>query len=263
MSGKQLRINRLLRNGKMLCVPLDHGITISDIGHLAAFKETVKIIVENGASSIIVHKGMVRFLPELNNAGLIIHLSASTENSVPVRKVIVCEVEEAIALGADAVSVHINLGNNFEKEMLSDLARVSRDCVRYGIPLFAMMYIRNDKGDDIKDDEIERVVEGNIVKVKKIELEKHSIRIASELGADIVKIGANWDSDKLQSIIKDALIPVVVAGGDILDPKKFCLHTAKLMKSGILGVSFGRNIFMSNNPKATMENLSKIVLGNT
>ena len=243
MFGKNVRFNRLLHKGKMLCVPLDHGLTISNISHLTNFKKTVSSIIENNASSIIVHKGMIRFLPLLENTGLIIHLSASTEYFRTVHKVIVCEVDEAIQLGADCVSIHVNLGNDYEKNMLIDFARIGRDCQKYGIPLFAMMYIRDNNNQDIST----------------IDSEIHSIRIATELGADIVKIGSNWSSDKLKLIIKDALIPVVIAGGDVLDLQQFYELTSESMKSGILGVSFGRNVFMSEKPNETIKNLAKII----
>ena len=243
MNGKRIRINRLLHKGKMLCVPLDHGITIGDISHLADFKNTVSAIIENGASSIVVHKGMVRFLPPLNDIGLIVHLSASTEKNRPVHKVIVCEVAEAIGLGADAVSIHVNIGNDYEKLMLADFARISKDCQFFGIPLFVMMYVRNNENENIGD-----IASG-----------KHSIRIAAELGADIVKIDATQSLEELKSIIKDALIPVVVAGGNILEAKQFYALTTELMQSGILGVSFGRNVFMSKSPKEAMSNLANII----
>ncbi|MDR0893785.1 MAG: hypothetical protein LBN06_00550 [Prevotellaceae bacterium] len=247
MNGKDIRINRLLHHNKMLCVPLDHGITMSEISHLAKFKNAVNTIIANGASSIVVHKGMVRFLPPLNNTGLIVHLSASTEKHKPVHKVIICEVAEAVSIGADAVSIHINLGNEYEKLMLADFARISKDCQTYGMPLLAMMYIRDNDNKGIAN----------------ISSAKHSIRIASELGADIVKIDSNWNCEELSSIIKDALIPVVVAGGDILERGEFYRRTADLMNCGIFGVSFGRNIFMSEKPAETMANLAKIVYSET
>ena len=244
MDGKIIRMNRLLNNGSMLCVPLDHGITTSEIGHLTNFTNIVEAITNNGASAIIVHKGLVRFLPLLKNTGIIVHLSASTEKMQTVQKVIVCEVEEAIALGADAVSIHVNLGNDYEKQMLQDFARISKDCQRFGVPLFVMMYIRDNNNKDISTKETER----------------QSIRIAAELGADIVKIGVNLEQiDRLRYVIKDALIPVVVAGGDIKKSENLYAATMNLMGTGLLGVSFGRNIFMSDNPAKTTLELSKIV----
>lgn len=243
MSGKTIRMNRLMRNGKMLCVPLDHGITNCHVSHLSDFRTIINAIVFGGASSIIVHKGLVRFIPNNNQSGVIVHLSASAENIKPVYKTIVCEVEEAIHLGADAVSIHVNLHNDYEKIMLRDFARISKDCEKYGVPLLAMMYIRDNNNNDISTPE----------------LVKHSIRIAAELGADIVKIGANWEQDELKSIIKDSLIPVVVAGGDLLTAEHLYEVTQKAMNTGIIGVSFGRNVFMSDNPAEILGRLSQII----
>lgn len=243
MDGKTIRLNRLFKNNKMLCVPLDHGITLKDIAQLSDFKKTVSSIIDSGATAIIIHKGMVKFLPNLKKTGLIIHLSASTQNIVPVKKVIVCEVEEAISLGADAVSIHVNLGNDYEKSMLEDFARISKDCQKYGMPLLAMMYIRNNNNEDISNKE----------------MEKHSIRIATELGADIVKIGPNYNKEQLDYVIKDSLIPVIVAGGELMDSETFYKRTKELIKSDIKGFSFGRNVFMSPNPEKVTYELAKIL----
>lgn len=243
MDGKDIRMNRILHNGKMLCVPLDHGITMSNIGQLERFDEIMPVLVNGGASAVIIHKGMARFLPNMHTTGLIIHLSASTSDIIPVHKVIVCGVEEAVSLGADAVSVHVNLCNRFEKQMLSDLSMVSKDCKKFGIPLLAMMYIRDDNNNECAT----------------LESVKHSIRIAAELGADIVKIGAGLGA-QLKSVVDSALVPIVVAGGDLVSNTESILGQAKeIMKSGALGVSFGRNIFMSNNPAKMMEELSQVV----
>jgi len=81
--------------------------------------------------------------------GLIVHCSASTSISAdPNAKTLVCSVEEAIQRGADAVSIHVNLGADSEQEMLGDFAVISQSCNDYNIPLLAMMYVR---GHDVKD----------------------------------------------------------------------------------------------------------------
>jgi len=243
MDGKAIRLNRLMRNGKMLCIPLDHGVTMSDIGRLSDFKKTANSIIENGASAIIIHKGLVKFLPPLKNTGLIIHLSASTAEINSVFKVIICEVEEALSLGADAVSVHINLGNDYEKYMIKDLSRISHDCAKFGMPLFVMMYVRDNSNDD----------KSTIASVK------HSIRIAAELGADIVKIGSNWDVNALHDILSSALLPVVIAGGELLESGEFYEVAAQAMSTGIAGVSFGRNVFLSDKIEDTVKELARMV----
>lgn len=79
MDAKRIRYNRITIGEKMLCIPLDHGYTNGPFDNLGNFVRLVSDIVEGGASSIIVHKGMVKYLPNLKNTGLIIHLSGSTE----------------------------------------------------------------------------------------------------------------------------------------------------------------------------------------
>ena len=61
----------------------------------------------------------------------------------------ICTVEEAARLGADGVSIHVNLGSDYETNMLRDLGKVSRECEEWGMPLLAMMYVR---GKNIKTD---------------------------------------------------------------------------------------------------------------
>lgn len=60
-------------------------------------------------------------------------------------------VEEAIKYGADAVSVHVNVGAQFESEMLATLAQISERCDYWGMSLLAMMYPRCDKVEDEHD----------------------------------------------------------------------------------------------------------------
>ena len=53
--------------------------------------------------------------------GLIVHLSAGTGlGTDPNSKVIVTTVEEALAMGADAVSIHINIGAESEPQMIEN-----------------------------------------------------------------------------------------------------------------------------------------------
>lgn len=57
-------------------------------------------------------------------------------------KSLIATVEEALLYGADAVSLHVNLGVSGEGAMLRDFGIVARQCERWGLPLLAMMYVR-------------------------------------------------------------------------------------------------------------------------
>ena len=60
----------------------------------------------------------------ITDIGLIVHISASSVLSPdPNAKVQVCTVEEVIKMGADAVSMHINVGSNTEADQLEMLGK--------------------------------------------------------------------------------------------------------------------------------------------
>ena len=95
-------------------------------------------------------------------------------------------VEEALRLGANAVSVHVNIGGKEESEMLQNLGMISDKCVEWSVPLVAMMYPR---GENIKDPHNPEIV-------------AHVARIGAETGADIVKTVYTGDVTSFRKVIK-------------------------------------------------------------
>ena len=147
MVGKDIRLERIMNRetGKSVIVPMDNGVRIGPILGITNMKDAMSQVAEGGANAVVVHKGIVarghrRGGPDM---GLIVHMSASTSLSPePNAKTLVCTVEEAVRLGADAVSVHINIGDDREKEMIADLGKVARKASEWGMPLLAMVYPR-------------------------------------------------------------------------------------------------------------------------
>jgi len=86
--------------------------------------EMVNKVADGGANAVLLQKGMAKHGHRGygRDIGLIIHMSASTSlGPDPNDKVQVCTVEEAIKMGADAVSVHINIGSETEADQLEKL----------------------------------------------------------------------------------------------------------------------------------------------
>ena len=149
--GKPLRLRRLLGpDGRGVVVPMDHGVSDGPLAGLERPAETTRKVVAGGADSIIAHKGIVRAIaPSLGRAGFWLHVSAGTSlNPDPNDKRVVATVEEAIRLGADGLSIHVNVGSPQESRMVEDLGRLATECDRYQLPLLAMMYPR---GHEIRD----------------------------------------------------------------------------------------------------------------
>ena len=148
--GKAIRMERIInRNtGKTVIIPMDHGISIGPVEGLIDWKATVNAVAEGGANAIVQHKGLVEtgHRGSGKDVGLIIHLSASTSLAPdPNSKTLVCTIEEAIQLGADAVSIHINIGAEDERDrIVDDFGIVSRESRRRQMPLL-VMYTRGPK----------------------------------------------------------------------------------------------------------------------
>lgn len=244
-SGKTRRLRRFVRDdSKTFIIAMDHGITLGPVQGLENMQETVNKVVKGGADAVLVHKGIAKNV-NTHNTGLIVHVSASTKlNTKPNLKVGVCTVEEAVRLGADAVSAHINVGATEEDQMLAFLGSLSEQCDSYGIPLLAMMYPR---GPNVKDE-------------NGVEDVSHAARIGAELGADVVKTVYTGDVESFRRVIRGCPVPVVVAGGARMknDSEVFELAEGS-MKAGASGLSFGRNVFQHKNPEVICKALSAMV----
>ncbi len=252
MIGKKIRLERIIdrNSGRTVIIPMDHGVTVGPIEGLADMQTTISKVVAGGANAILMHKGIVRIghRGAGKDAGLIVHLSGSTSLSPdPNAKELVCTVEEAIKLGADAVSVHINIGAETDKEMLEQLGYVSERCLDWQMPLVAMRYTRGAKIEDEYD-------------VNNVKL---AARVGAELGADIVKVVYTGDPETFAEVVQGCPVPVVIAGGAKMgsDEEIFKMVQGAL-EAGAAGLSIGRNAFQHKDPTKMIEALSKMVHDN-
>ncbi len=249
MVGKTIRLRRIFdqKSGRTVIVPMDHGISLGPVKGIADIRSTIDKVAEGGASAIVIHKGLVPYAgPSLGDKlALIVHISASTSLSPdPNYKVLVAGVQDAASLGADAISIHCNVGGENEDKMISDFGMVSDECRLLGLPLLAMCYPR---GKNVKNQfDLEPV--------------KHCARLAAELGADVVKTNYTGSIDSFKEVVKGTPIPVVIAGGPKMGSDKDLLamiHEA--VSAGAKGVSIGRNVFQHDDVAGITRAIGRIV----
>ena len=250
MFGKKIRIERIIdrNSGNAVIVPMDHGISIGPVAGIIDMRKTVNDVVEGGATAVLMHKGMVPqgHRTSGHDVGLILHMSASTDLGINSNnKVLVATVQDGLKLGADAVSIHINVGAETEPRMLEDFGKVSSECMEWGMPLVAMAYPR---GPSIKNSYDEKAI-------------AHSVRVAAELGADLVKCSYTGDIDSFREVTRGAQIPVVIAGGPKMDSDLDMLTMVRdSLDAGGKGASIGRNIFQHKDIVGITRAVSDIVL---
>ena len=248
MIGKKIRMERIIdgHSGRTVIIPVDHGVTVGPVTGLIDIKRTIRSVALGGANAVVMHKGLFETaLKNRGEMGLILHLSASTQMAVdPNCKTLICTVEEAIRLGADAVSIHINLGTGEEKSMMRDFGVVSKVATEWGMPLLAMMYVKTHKGEDKND----------------VKLVKHAARLGAELGADIVKVPYTGSPEIFREVVEGCFVPVVIAGGGRIKTDRDLLEMVKgAVVAGGAGVSIGRNVFQHKDPSKIVRAICRIV----
>ncbi|MCG8569298.1 MAG: 2-amino-3,7-dideoxy-D-threo-hept-6-ulosonate synthase [Spirochaetes bacterium] len=249
MIGKLIRLERIINreSGRSIIIPLDHGLTMGPIPGIENIRQTVAQVAIGGVNAVLMHKGNIiaGHRGQGRDLGLIIHLSGQTQLSPTANdKVLVCTVEEAIKLGADGISMHVNLGAENDGQMLKDFGLISRRCEEWGIPLLAMMYTRGPKIQD----------------PFAIENVKLAARVANELGADMVKVNFTGDAESFAKVVEGCAIPVLIAGGEKAESTSEILTNIKMaMDAGAKGISIGRNVFQHDDPARFCEGVAAMI----
>ena len=111
--GKEVRLKRLLGpSGRLLAITIDHPITRGLLPGLEDIRTTMRKVVAGGPDAITMHKGIAEkvFTPYAGQSALIMKASAYSVQYHPTYDAPVADIEEAVRLGADAISVGCIVG---------------------------------------------------------------------------------------------------------------------------------------------------------
>ncbi|MFC5970506.1 2-amino-3,7-dideoxy-D-threo-hept-6-ulosonate synthase [Halomarina salina] len=243
-AGTQARLDRIGRDGRYVVIPMDHGITLGAVQGLKDIESTIDAVTRGGADAVLTQKGIApRAHPNLNGAGYIVHLNASTSIGPDSNdKRMTGTVEEAIRVGADAVSLHVNVGSHHEPDQIENLAQVTETAERYGIPVLAMTYAR---GRDVDEHDAESL--------------GHAVRLGEELGAHVIKTAYSGDAESFEHVVESTRLPVVIAGGSPSGDEATLDAVRGAMDAGAAGVSMGRSVFQHEDPEAITRAVSAVV----
>lgn len=245
MSGKEIRMRRIFKeDGKAVISALDMGMFGGTVPGLEDIRAITKTVVDAGADAIICGPGWAKATADIygGKCGLILRVTGgiTAYSKDPLAHSLTTSVEEAVALGADAVMNMVFVGDeNNEHEQLLAMKELSWECHKYGMPLIPELL--NTNWEDQNDP-------------KWIDA---CMRAGFEYGADAVKI--LYAHDSFADIIKICPVPVIMAGG----PKSASLQdmVRETIEAGGKGCAIGRNVYQSEDPAAVIKALRKIVHG--
>lgn len=257
------RMNRMFTNGKCLDVALDHGVC-NEPGFLIGLENmagVVNSLIEARPDAIQVAYGQADLLqsrPEKDKPALVMRIDMGNPYNAQRHRVMwsmLQNAEEPIigALEMDAACVVVNLfmlpdEPDLFRQCVENISRVRAACHKYGMPLMIepLVMLPNDvRGGYQVDGDAEKIVT--------------LVRLASEMGADIIKADPTDDAEDFHRVVEAARVPVLVRGGGKEDLRVVLQKSAALMAQGAHGMVYGRNIYQHANPKAIVAALMAII----
>ncbi len=257
--GKTKRLNKIFNNEKVLIAPVDDSLLFGPYNGLYDLKDTIEKIKTTNPNAILGFKGAYQYTIK-TNIPFIYNITASTVLGAHTKKMKIANIEDIVAMGVECVAVHINFSSIYENKMLECLATTTNECDKFGIPVMAIAYPR--KEIDGKDYNYEDLKEKSIEEYTNLIC--HCVRVAAELGADIIKTQYTGSQKSFKKVIESALgKPVVIAGGKEISVEESYKMAYDAMKAGASGLSYGRNVFNSKNIIPYINGLKSIIFDNT
>ena len=242
--GRYVRMKRIMPDGKAVVFAFDHGVEHgpSDFppGRLNP-TPLLKAVVEAGVDAVMLTPGMARLTYEVwaGRVALIVKVTGKTNlrpKDQQLLQSVFGFVEDAVALGADAVAATVYWGSPYEDQMLQQWFSVRRAAEDYGLPCLQLAYPRGPTIPNRYD----------------VEVVKYGARAAAESGADLIKTYYTGSTETFRQVVEAASgVPVLMSGGPKAPtPLDFLKHVESVMEAGGRGVVVGRNVFQHENPKA-------------
>jgi DhnA family fructose-bisphosphate aldolase class Ia len=256
-------MNRLFTNGRCLDVAIDHGVCNepSFMAGLENIAGVVDQLIAAGPDAIQMNYGQADLLqarPEKDKPALVMRLDMGNPYNDRRHRVMWAELQnrdEPIigALEMDAACVVVNLfmlpdEPDLFRQCVANIAATRAACAKYGMPLMIepLVMLPNDVRGGYQ-------VDGDADKIVTL------VRLAAEMGADIIKADPTADPADFHRVIEAARVPVLVRGGGKEDLRTVFRKSAALLAQGAQGLVYGRNIYQHENPKRVVAALMAMI----
>lgn len=258
MLGKMVRWHRLFRpdTGNSVVVAMDHGLFLGPLAGLENLRAAVDRVVQGTPDGIQLSVGAAQAVgASLWGKGapaLVLRLDATNiwrSHPAPQEGYHACvaSVEEAVRLGADAVVAFFFVGYDTDAQEAANLERLASlaaACRQWSMPLIVEPLAIERGAHVVRDPQRIRL----------------AVRIASEIGADALKVDYTGDPVSFAQLVETATAPILVRGGPKMETEAAMLQMVHdAINAGARGVVFGRNVWQHDDPAAILRALRAIV----
>ncbi|NIK59188.1 class I fructose-bisphosphate aldolase [Kribbella shirazensis] len=260
-AGKKARLHRILfehglRNGTALFLPYDQGLEHGPRDFFANPQASdpryiMKLAVAGEFNGVAIQIGLAEkfFWDYAGEIPLILKLNGKTDipSDAAALSPVHASVEDAVRLGADAVGYTLYVGSPAQEADFAQYRTIRADAQRLGMPLVVWAYPRGE------------AIEAKGGKDSFYAVD-YAARVASELGADVVKVNFPHPDKRdnvkppyeeifsTQQAIDDVVRSanrtlVLVSGGERAGDDAMYRKAEQAMDAGGLGLIFGRNVW--------------------
>jgi len=261
---KSFRLHRLFNAKSHRCfdVAIDHGFFnehsfLSGIENLEKAVETLVDAAPDAIQLTVGQAPVLQSIPGRQKPSLVLRTDVANVygKELPSHlfsRMIEHPVEQALLLDAACVVVNLfRIPNQPEvsDQCIQNILRIKPDCDRYGMPLMVepLVFQANEKAGGY-------MVDGDPGKILPL------VRQAVELGADIIKADPTDDVSMYHKVVEiSGRIPVLVRGGGRAPDQEILERTEELIRQGVAGIVYGRNVIQHPNPSGMTKALMAIV----
>lgn len=260
---KQFRLNRMFdpTSGRLLDVAIDHGI-FGEPSFLKGLEDPVaaiRTLVAAGPDVIQLTPGLAPILqriPQRDKPALLLRTDVANVYGNPLDShLFSIHAEDAIerAVRLDASCVVANLLNvpghpELKEQSIATILQLRVAADRYAMPLMVEPLVMQDAsaGGYMVDGDADKIVA--------------LVRLAVELGADLVKADPTSDPQEYHRVVQTAGdVPVLVRGGGRTTDEELLRRTEEVLAQGARGIVYGRNIVQHADPAGITRALMAIV----
>ncbi|MCY9873456.1 class I fructose-bisphosphate aldolase [Vibrio barjaei] len=259
----KVRMNRLFKQGRCLDVAIDHGVCNepSFLDGLGDMSSVVKQLVDAKPDAIQMNAGQADLLQTVDGKdkpALVMRIDLGNPYNAERHRhmwALLQNAEQPLiqALQMDAACVVVNLfmlpdEPDLFKQCVANISKVKAECEKYGMPLMIEPLVMqpNSQGQAY-------MVDGDCEKIVTL------VRMARELGADIIKADPTSQAEDFHKVVEAARCPVLVRGGGREDIESVFSKARALLDQGALGMVYGRNIYQHPNPSRVVDALMAMI----
>lgn len=261
---KEYRLKRLFNAKSNNCfdVAIDHGFfnENSFLTGIENIEKAIRILLEAAPDAIQLTVGQAHYLQSIQGRqkpSLVLRTDVANVYGKELpraafSRMIEQPVEQALRLDATCVVVNIFSipgAPEVTDQCIQNVLKIKPECDKYSMPLMIEPLVfkpNNEAGGYLVDGDLNKILP--------------LVRQAVELGADIIKADPADEITQYHRVVEIAgRIPVLVRGGGRASDQEILSRTEELMKQGVKGIVYGRNVIQHSDPAGMVKALMTIV----